>query len=225
MLQVKPMSTTFEAVEVAKTTEPVVAFPKLESPPTTVQKQEVATNNSFRARASAFFTRLRKVKNIEIYAVAILVVVMIGIYISSFDFGGRNDRPPSSSIHANDNFAREMEVRLESTLASVRGAGRVQAMVTVVGSPRLEIAYNEEERTITQAGPNGQTTTTTTIVRTPILNQNREPVIIMTTKPRVTGVVIVSQGANDPQVRLQLLRAVQTLIQDVAVRVEIVTGR
>jgi len=225
MLNMKPMSTSFQAVDTTRNVEvkqvsstppavqPVVSFP---------QKQPVKMAQA--PEKQTLWARIKKVKHIEIYAVAILVIVMVGIYISSFDFGGSSN--PSGGVHQNnDDFARDMERQLERTLSQVNGAGRVSAMVTVVGSSTIEIAYTVEERTVTQAGPNGTSTTTTTIVRTPILTQNREPVVIVTTKPRIIGVVIVSQGANDAGVRMQLLRSVQSLIQDNSVRIEIVTGR
>jgi len=238
MLQVKPMSTTFESVAPAKSVEPVVKF-AIENSPLSgegchakhdgvcgVKKEEGSMSSKPENKLTSLWLRLKKIKHIEIYAVGILVIMMLGIYISSFDFGGGQNTNTSGSIQQNnDSYARDMESRLESTLSQIRGAGRVQAMVTVVGSSTIEIAYSVDERTVTQGGTNGNSTTTTTIIRTPVLTGGRDPIVIMTTKPRVIGVVIVSQGANDPQVRMQLLRSVQALIQDNSVRIEIVTGR
>jgi len=117
-----------------------------------------------------------------------------------------------------------MEARLVATLSQMHGVGRVEAMVTVVGSPVLEIAYNIEERTVTQTAPNGSVNTTTTQVRVPIL-VNGQPLILKTIKPQVRGVVIVAQGANDLTVRFAMIRAVQALIPDNTVRIEILAGR
>jgi len=175
----------------------------------------------------SLFKRLKKIKNIEIYLAVAVVLIMVAIYVSSFG-GGRGSTAPGASYDpvrvANENFAREKEARLIATLSQVQGAGRVSAMVTVVGSPTLEIAHNIEERTVTQTGANGQTNTTTTLVRTPILVNGR-PIILMEVNPRLVGIVVVAQGAGDIGVRLALLRAVQTLVADPSVIIEILTGR
>ena len=177
--------------------------------------------------------RVKRVKNIEIYAAGLVVLVMIAIYASNFLGGVGGSTTQGNDINSiiagrHNQFAREMEQRLVTTLSQVRGAGRVEAMVTVVGSATLEIAYNIDERTVTQNGPNGSGTTTTTIVKTPVIVQGSggpQPLILLEIKPQLTGVVIVATGAHDISVRLQLLRAVQALVGDPSVNIEILSGR
>ena len=174
------------------------------------------------------FARLKKVKHIEVYVAGFVVLVMIAIYASNF-LGGASDSGVYSQIQANQNqFAREMEARLVSTLSQVRGAGRVSAMVTVTGSARLEIAYNVNENTVTQNTPGGASNITTTIVKTPVIINGRDgpqPLVLLEIKPQLRGVVIVAEGARDIAVRLALLRAVQTLVSDESVSIEILAGR
>lgn len=170
--------------------------------------------------------RIRKIKHIEIYAAGLVVLIMILIYVTSFmGGGGGGDQPPTNNGNQSSGaFAQQIEQNLVATLSNVQGAGHVSAMVTVEGSSRLEIAFNVDERTVTQAGPNGTSNTTTTVVKTPMVI-NGQPVIVKEFKPRVTGVVIVATGANDISVRLQLTRAVQALIGDNTVNIEILAGR
>ena len=171
----------------------------------------------------SLFQRIRKIKHIEIYVAGFIVLVMIAIYASSFLGGGATPTRnyPSQVLH---NFARDMESRLIQTLSQVKGAGNINAIVTVVGSPTQEIAYSIDERTVTQAGPNGTSTTTTTIVKTPIV-VGGNPLVLLEINPRIKGVVIVAQGANDISVRFALLRAVQALVADPSVNIEILAGR
>jgi len=184
-----------------------------------------------KGKVASIWARLKRVKNIEIYAAGLVVLIMIAIYASSFlggtDASGQNPHRPGSTdylIHQRHNqFARDMEARLVSTLSQVRGAGNVQAMVTVVGSATIEIAYNIDERTVTQGG-----TTTTTVVKTPVIIQGSggpQPLILLEIKPQLTGVVVVAEGAHNVSVRLQLLRAVQALVGDPNVNIEILSGR
>ncbi|MCL2229416.1 MAG: stage III sporulation protein AG, partial [Firmicutes bacterium] len=66
----------------------------------------------------------------------------------------------------------------------------------------------------------GASTTTTTVTKTPII-VGGNPIVVTETKPQIRGVVVVASGASDPGVRLAILRAVQTLVGDPGVRVEV----
>ncbi|MCL2851224.1 MAG: hypothetical protein FWE01_02580 [Firmicutes bacterium] len=197
-------------------------------PPQTVANQPTIGNNlsqSNTTKPQSIFGKIRKIKNIHIYAVAAVILIMIVIYASSFlgggGSGGSNNR---DLIIANTNaFAREMEQQLTRTIKNMNGVGNVSVMLTVIGSPTMEIAYNVEERTVTQTGPNGQTTTTTTIVRTPIL-VGGNPIIIQQFNPRILGVIVVAQGAHDIGIRLNILRAVQAIVADANANIEVLPG-
>ena len=204
---------------------------KLEEPAPVVEKPLVDFHNRPieqqspvpEQKPTTLWGRIRKIKNIEIYAAGLVVLVMILIYVSSF-MGGGSAPDTANQIQRNNNaFAQEKEARLVATLSQVRGAGNVSAMVTVVGSATLEIAHNIDERTVTQSGPNGTSNTTTTVTKTPVV-VNGSPVVVMEVKPRVTGVVVVASGAHDISVRLQLLRAVQALLGDTTANIEILSG-
>ena len=190
------------------------------------EKKEVVICQPKKVDKLSFLKRIRKIKHFEIYLAVGLIVVMIGIYLTTF--GGGGGSAPASRINPQENFARETEARLVRTLSQIRGAGRVEAMVTVIGSATIEVAYNIDERTVTQSGGNGSATTTTTIVKTPVVINGRDgpqPLILFEIKPKVKGVIIIASGAFDVGVRLQLLRAVQAVIADDSVRIEIFTGR
>ena len=173
------------------------------------------------------FSKLKKIKHIEIYAAVLIIVVMVGIYLTTFSSGGKDKKVESSISMNEDIFAKEMEQKLVKTLGEVRGAGKVSAMVTVASSATIEIAYNIDEKTVTQ-GSGGNTTTTTTIIKTPVIVNGKngpQPIILVEIKPKLKGVVIVASGAADVAVRLSLLRAVQTLVADNTVTIEVLTGK
>jgi stage III sporulation protein AG len=172
-----------------------------------------------------FLARLKKIKNFEIYLAVGLILVMIAIYMTTF---GANSGSNTVQKTAEENYAAEIETRLVKTLSQINGAGKVEVMVTVVGSATIEVAYNIDEKTVTQSGSNGSATSTTTIVKTPVIISGRDgpqPLILFEIKPKVKGVVIVASGAYDVGIRLQLLRAVQTVIADDSARIEIFTGK
>ena len=85
------------------------------------------------------------------------------------------------------------------------------------------MAYNIEERTVTQTGANGQSTTTTTVTKTILTGPGGAPVILWTNPPNIISVVVVAAGAGDVSVRMNIIRAVQTVV-GTSPRIEILTG-
>jgi|GEM_PF-1435215 len=174
-----------------------------------------------------FFARLKKVKNFEIYIAVALILVMVAIYLTTLGGAGTSNKSSGTANMDNDAYARELEAQLVSTLSNVKNAGKVSAMVTVVGSASLEIAYNSDEKSVTQSGSGGSATTTTTITKTPVIvngPNGPQPLVLLEIKPKLKGVVIVASGAADIGVRMQLLRAVEALVADNSVHIEILTG-
>ena len=212
---------------------------KIPSPPDIVKSSNQSSNQqsdhepSMTTKQKAYapkglkglWKRIRGVRHFEIYAVGIVVLVMIAIYAGSIagntNVGGIPDAPPPPVV---SDFARKKETLLSSTLSQIAGAGRVTTMVTVIGSPTHEIAYIEEKRTVTQAGPNGTTNTTTTVERVPKL-VNGQPVIIQTINPQIVGVLITAQGANDPWIRSTIFHATRALLSDNSINIQVLPGR
>jgi len=171
-----------------------------------------------------FIDRVKKIKNIQVYAAVVVIGIMVLIFFSSI--GGQKASAPTNESQLSvveANYVREMEHKFVTVLSQVKGAGTVSAMVTAVGSATLEIAYNIDEKTVTQNGSGSASTTTTTVVKTPVLVNGKEALVLMEIKPQLKGVVILASGANDPTVRLNILRAVQALVADPTVNVEVLT--
>jgi len=180
-------------------------------------------------KKESLFKRIKKIKHFEIYLAVGLILMMIAIYLTTFGGGGGGGSSSSNARpNTQENFAREVETQLVRTLSQIRGAGRVEAMVTVIGSATIEVAYNIDERTVTQSGGSGSSTSTTTVVKTPVIINGRDgpqPLILFEIKPKIKGIIIIASGAYDVGVRLQLMRAVQAVVADDSVRIEIFTGR
>jgi len=187
-----------------------------------------AQTNKVKPPPQSLLSRLKKIKNIELYAAVAVIAVMVLIFFSSFGSPSAPKNNTNALTKMENEFVREMEQKLTSTLSQIRGAGRVNAMVTAVGSATLEIAYNIDEKTITQGSPGGASNTTTTVVKTPVIVNTKDgpqPLILFEIKPKLLGVVIVAPGAHDPAVRFALLRAVQALVSDPSVNIEILAGK
>lgn len=171
------------------------------------------------------WAKIKQIKHWEIYATVIVVVIMLGIYLSGM--GGKkntNDGGVVTTVTTVDNsYAGQMEQKLEEVLGCVAGAGRVAVMVMTDGEGTAELAYDVQEKTVEQAGANGQTVTTTTVDKTVVV-KNGSPLVLWNNPPKLLGIVVVATGASDPAVRLNLLHAVQTLIGEQSVEIQILSG-
>lgn len=123
--------------------------------------------------------------------------------------------------------------RLEEMLVSIEGVGEVKASVNLDSTTEMEYAVNtttgnrktEEKdprggnRTITEVNENGQLV----LLREPE-SSKEAPVVVREVKPEVRGVMIVADGAADPQVKAALVRAVEVFL-DIPVHKVVVMPR
>ena len=171
--------------------------------------------------------KIKQIKHWEIYAAVIVVVIMLGIYLSSMRGGKQpsdNQIEQVGSVTNNDNtYASQLENKLQKVLSSIAGAGRVAVMLMTDGEGTAELAYDVQEKTVTQTGANAQAVTTNTVDKT-VVTKNGSPLILWTNPPHILGIVVVATGANDVGVRLNLLHAVQTLIGENNVPIQILSG-
>lgn len=113
----------------------------------------------------------------------------------------------------------EMENRLERILGQIQGAGKVSVNISLASGPTYEYATNvmanskttKEEvnggsRVIDESIEEGK------LVITRGQNSNEAPVVIREQKPEVQGVLVVAEGAGNPNVRMELGRAVETAL-------------
>ncbi len=170
--------------------------------------------------------KLKKIKHWEIYAAVLAVVLIVGIYLSTLvpkKTTTTATTEQTTVVNQNQSYADQLASKLENVLGSVAGAGKVAVLVMTDGEGTAELAYDIQEKTVTQTGSNGQEITTTTKDHK-LITTNGQPLILWTNPPALLGIVVVATGAGDVSVRLNLLRAVQTVIGNQKVDIEILTG-
>ena len=115
-------------------------------------------------------------------------------------------------------YVSSIESKLKSILSNINGAGKVEVMISVDGSSEIQFATDE---TITT---NGQTTEKTINIVFVTKDGVNQPIITSEKLPKINGVVVVSSGAKDTKVKLQLMSAVQTLINIDCDKIQILEG-
>ena len=165
-----------------------------------------------------FIEKLKKIKGIEWISVVVACLVIFLIYYSS-TFSKNVSTSSNATVSSSSQYAKEVEDKLSSVLSNVSGAGKVSVMLTLESGSEIIVAKTKEERTNTSAN-----STSVTVVESPVI-VGKEPLILMEILPKIKGVIVVAQGANDVAVRLELLRAVQALIDVDANKIEIFIGK
>jgi stage III sporulation protein AG len=112
-----------------------------------------------------------------------------------------------------------VEVKLESILGQIEGAGEVEVRVTLARGPVYDYAVNTNtnERRVEEGGQGESRRVTTERVAEEelVMRQSagsQEPVVVQESRPAVQGVLILAEGAEDPLVRARISQAVQTLL-------------
>lgn len=133
-------------------------------------------------------------KLFEVIAVVALIVAVIVIVFTTF-----TDKESVSAGSGSEEYAADLEKRLASVLSEIRGAGEVAVFITVASEGEKVIAT---EKIINEDG---------SVTETPLLSGG-EVVVLEEKNPEITGVLIVAEGADDLNVRFNLLEATASVL-------------
>jgi stage III sporulation protein AG len=177
-------------------------------------------------------------KSITNLIIVILILILALITISAFK-GSGNSFANSVQVKSHDKNAvstsdektvseTEVENKLRDTLELIDGVGRVEVMVYFEGGEEQVPAVNETDSdNYTEEKDNeGGTRNTTqkntgsTVVLTSDGSKS-EPLIIKTYKPKVSGVIIVAEGADDKGIQYEITKAVINLFNIAADKVNV----
>ena len=125
----------------------------------------------------------------------------------------------------------QLAEHLAGVLRRISGAGAVEVTIRLAGSTRKEYAVNtnaaqkviEEKET---SGPKRVTTEHNTSGQVVLVRagQTERAVVKQEEAPRILGVLVVAEGAIDPQVRAEIFRATRVALGVEAHRVTVLPG-
>jgi stage III sporulation protein AG len=171
------------------------------------------------------FKKLDTKKKIQYVAVLLIVVIILTIYFSSFQSSPAKEntaQPTKEALQSED-----LEAKLERILSSIEGAGKVDVCITYESSPEIvpAISENKQSSSTTDAGENGTSTVNTENTQTNVVTVNgsggASALVIRENSPKVMGVIVVAEGADNIGVKLNLLEAVQTVLNVSPDRVDV----
>lgn len=177
---------------------------------------------------SKLFSKYKGKKKFELIIIFIILAVIIAIFASSFAKTQESTAQPEADSQAKaDQQKDDLENKLEETLSQISGAGKVRVMITFDSGPELVTAMDTNTQTSNieeQTGETKRTTANESEAKKPVTVQQQDGAhaLVLTQKnPEIRGVIVVAEGAWDVRVRMDLLRAVQTVLDVDAECVEV----
>ena len=157
------------------------------------------------------FNLLEKIKSnkkIQYLLVGVLsLLLIIALLFGNFNSGQTN------FITQEKDYVTKLEDKLSSVLSKVDGAGKVSVVITVESGMETVLA----EKTIITETMNGKV-----IETTPIL-VNGKTVILKEKFPKIIGVLIVANGANNISILTKIQQATVSLLDINVNQIEILT--
>ncbi len=166
-----------------------------------------------RLKAHPLFQKLKKIKNIEIKLAAVACAIVLLVYLASSLSVSAAKKNTSAEV--SQTSLASAAVELAEILSSIKGAGKIRVLITYDGTGEriaAETINTHTNTSVDSSGASTRTTETLTETRSTIIvqkNGSSEPVILKEILPEIVGIIVVSEGAADMNVRVALLRAVQ----------------
>lgn len=141
----------------------------------------------------------------------------------------KSDANASSSFEA---IERPLESRLKELLEKMVGVGKVEVMVTVDSTEEkvVERHQHSTESVTDENDRNGGKRHVTSVTKDGqvVLYQSssgQQPIIVKVINPRIRGVLIVAEGAEDAAVRKLITQAVEKGLNVPATRISVVPSK
>ena len=152
--------------------------------------------------------KFKSIKHIHIIVATILALVLCVIYFSFLskpkdDVKEQNSTEEFSSAVE---YVDWLENKLNNVLSKISGVSDVNVIVTLESGFSYEYATDTETRTIVSGG-NETTVKTETVIMV-----SNQPVVEKEIYPVIKGVVVVAKGAENFSVKMNIMSAIQTII-------------
>ena len=158
-------------------------------------------------KKGAFIEKLKNKKTLEIIFVFLLSIIALIVILSVIT-------PKKTENQTSfDKYMENLENKLTTALKKVENVGEVNVVINVCSTPETVLAM---ETTTTETGSGKKTVTKPVIV-------GGETVVLREEIPKITGVLIVAEGANNLLVKSKLINSASTLLDVEPEKIEILT--
>lgn len=137
-----------------------------------------------------------------------LLVLLLGVVLLLWP--ADRQKPEAEAVTPVVTEERSLEERLAGLLSQVEGAGQVQVILTMKTGTQY-IYQTDETREEQSQGDERHSTVTTATVTVSNGSAQQQAVIAQTIYPTYQGALVISQGGDQPGVKLDLVNAVSSL--------------
>lgn len=184
-------------------------------------------------------------KTIEnlIMFVIILIITIIAINVIWKEDNKKSSEQDGSKVLANnssnikkdeeqENLQNELERKLETILSKIEGAGKVDVLITYSESSQTIPIYNENSTTskteeTDKQGGNRKIEENST-QKEIIYKENsgeKEPITQKVISPKVEGAIVLAEGANDINVKTNIVQAVEAVTGIATHKIQVFTSQ
>ena len=159
--------------------------------------------------------RMKKDKRFELCVYGALVLAGILIYAATTVPKSKTENTGAAETQSIVcSSERETEERLKSVLSCIRGAGKVEVMITYDTGAQIVPAMSTDTQTGIIQSAESVTENRTESSRPVTVSQGggNEALVLTEKQPIVRGVIVIAEGAADIAVRINLQNAVRTVL-------------
>jgi len=168
-----------------------------------------------------------------IFIIGLIILIGASIFFKPKPTNKSSDKQMVEAQITNEDYASKLESELKEILSRIHGAGNVDVLVTLDSDEEVVAAMDtvQSETTTNEKDSNGGTRTTiqsetdNKIVTSQNTSGENQPMILKKVMPEVRGVVVVADGAKDPNVQYELMTAVETALGIPAYKVKVVSSK
>ncbi len=179
--------------------------------------ERIKTSRLYRKLATTEKNKLIKI------IVAVGLIAMVGIFLSeSFSTKNKQENQPqqqaSESLHE---YEQQVEQRLSDILSSIDGIGRCEVMVTLDSSKESVYSSESESKNESDEKSSSSSEKSTYVI---VDDDGQKPVLEKEVEPRVRGVIVVCEGADDVYVRQAVVDSIRAGLGITSANISIVRG-
>jgi len=168
-----------------------------------------------------------------IFIIGLIILIGASIFLKPKPTNKDSDKQMVVKQVTNDDYASQLELELKNILSKIHGAGNVDVLVTLDSDEEVVAAMDtvQSETTTNEKDSNGGTRTTiqsetnNKIVTSQTTSGENQPMILKKVMPEIRGVVVVADGAKDPNVQYELMTSVETVLGIPAYKVKVVSSK
>lgn len=143
----------------------------------------------------------------------LVIIFIIGMILLIMPSGKTSE---SKEIHNTIDVSKEsIEEELEGIISKINGVGRVDVMVTLEDKGVTYYAQDEQIK----KDENNKTTEKSHVFSKK--SSTEEPLIIKKTEPKISGILVCAEGAENPQVKSNIISAASALLGIKSHRIEV----